>query len=701
MIGGGVNRYLGFRNLDTVVNAQPGDVDLRTDNAPPNLSATLGLVPSGAEDPGAQLTPDEVQQLLARAAASNANQTAIIAVVDRGGRILGVRVEGGVSPAITGNTQNLVFAIDGAVAEARTGALFGNDQAPLTSRTIGFISQTTITQREVESDPSIQDPNSPLRGPGFVAPIRIGGHFPPGVSYTPQVDLFEIEGTNRDTTFHVGPSGIVGAPDSVRLPERFNVTPADIPGTIPLNQQLEPMDSYGFVSGLEPNAAPRGIGTLPGGIPIYKTDPETGRLLEVGGIGVFFPGTTGFADEENSRLSSNFDPTKPDLSLQAEYMAFAALGGLPPLGLGIGTLGGVAPVPGVGLPNIPPNRIDLVGITLDTIGPGGTQGPQNLFTFGATLGQGNPNSGFNASLRLPVNNTFGGATVNDPGTNPPAGNNNTLAGTPVPEGWLVTPHAGTTLTAAEVQQIIEQGVKQAIETRAAIRLPLDSITSMVFAVADPVTGEILGLFRMPDATTFSIDVAVAKARNNAYYANPAQLQPQDQLPGIPPGVAFSSRTFRYLAEPFFPEGIDGTQPGAPFSILHDGNVSFSTALNLGAPLPASAYVSILGHDAFNPQTNFHDPFNILNQNGIVFFPGGVPLYQGSVLAGGLGVSGDGVDQDDVVTFSAKANFGQPPSILQIDQLLFDGVRLPYQEFNRQPLEDPVPGGAVVVANQSP
>ena len=49
------------------------------------------------------------------------------------GAPLGVRVEGNVSPAITGNTEKLVFAIDGALAEARTAAFFANDQAPLTA----------------------------------------------------------------------------------------------------------------------------------------------------------------------------------------------------------------------------------------------------------------------------------------------------------------------------------------------------------------------------------------------------------------------------------------------------------------------------------------------------------------------------------------------------------------------------------------
>src|SRR5262249_8096261 len=142
------------------------------------------------------------------------------------------------------------------------------------------------------------------------------------------------------------------------------------------------------------------------------------------------------------------------------------------------------------------------------------------------------------------------------------------AGEPVPDGWLVTPHAGDGLTADDVTRIIRQGIDEANSVRAAIRLPLNSRTKMVFAVSDK-EGNILGLFRMPDATVFSIDVAVAKARNVAYYANSDLLQPQDQTPGVPPGVAFTNRTFRYLAQPRFPEGIDGAPPG-PFSVLNDG-----------------------------------------------------------------------------------------------------------------------------------
>ena len=188
--------------------------------------------------------------------------------------------------------------------------------------------------------------------------------------------------------------------------------------------------------------------------------------------------------------------------------------------------------------------------------------------------------------------------------------------------------------------IVTRGIATANRTRAAIRLPLDSRTRMTFAVTDS-TGEVLGLYRMPDATTFSIDVSVAKARNVAYYADPARLQEIDQIPGLPAGVAFSSRTIRFAALPYFPEGQDNFPPG-PFSILNDGGHPPRSPLNSGPPLPASAFTSVQGYDAFHPQTNFRDPANILNQNGIVFFPGGVPLYKDTDgdgvrdLVGGLG-----------------------------------------------------------------
>ncbi len=86
------------------------------------------------------LTVDDVKTLLDRAEMVSSSNDAIIAVVDRSGRILGVRVESDVEKAYAGRDKELAFAIDGAVAKARTAAFFSNNEAPLTSRTIRFIS---------------------------------------------------------------------------------------------------------------------------------------------------------------------------------------------------------------------------------------------------------------------------------------------------------------------------------------------------------------------------------------------------------------------------------------------------------------------------------------------------------------------------------------------------------------------------------
>jgi uncharacterized protein GlcG (DUF336 family) len=209
---------------------------------------------------------------------------------------------------------------------------------------------------------------------------------------------------------------------------------------------------------------------------------------------------------------------------------------------------------------------------------------------------------------------------------------------------------------------------------------------MVFAVSDE-NGDILGLYRMPDATYFSLGVAVAKARNVAYYDNPALLQPADQIKGIPAGTALTARTFRYLSLPHFPEGIDIYPPG-PGSILNDGGVT-KYGTNKGSPLPAKAFQTLQGFNDFNPNTNFRNPYNKDNQNGVVFFPGSAPLYKDVTgtgtkqLVGGLGVSGDGVFQDDDVTAEAALAYA-PPSRKRADMVKVRGVRLPFFKFNRNP-----------------
>jgi hypothetical protein len=68
---------------------------------------------------------------------------------------------------------------------------------------------------------------------------------------------------------------------------------------------------------------------------------------------------------------------------------------------------------------------------------------------------------------------------------------------------------------------------------------------------------------------------------------------------------------------------------------------------------------------------------------VVFFPGAVGLFKNGTLVGGLGISGDGVDQDDYVTSGGSAGF-EAPTAIRADQIVINGVRLPYFKFPRNP-----------------
>jgi len=61
------------------------------------------------------------------------------------------------------------------------------------------------------------------------------------------------------------------------------------------------------------------------------------------------------------------------------------------------------------------------------------------------------------------------------------------------------------------------------------------------------------------------------------------------------------------------------------------------------------------------------------------------LYRDGNLIGGFGVSGDGVDQDDVVTYVGATGF-MPEShgVTRADQTFVRNIRLPYQKFLRNP-----------------
>ena len=127
---------------------------------------------------------------------------------------------------------------------------------------------------------------------------------------------------------------------------------------------------------------------------------------------------------------------------------------------------------------------------------------------------------------------------------------------------------------------------------------------MVFAVTD-LDGNVVGLYRMPDATIFSIDVAVAKARNVAYYANPRSSS-RSTRSGRAAGVGVHQPHVPLPRRAAVPGGHRRRPAGAVLAAQRRpvGTDRF-TGRQVGAPLPASAYQSVVGYDSFNPGTNFH------------------------------------------------------------------------------------------------
>ncbi|HEY4423713.1 MAG TPA: heme-binding protein [Pyrinomonadaceae bacterium] len=251
--------------------------------------------------------------------------------------------------------------------------------------------------------------------------------------------------------------------------------------------------------------------------------------------------------------------------------------------------------------------------------------------------------------------------------------------------------AGTTpssnaLTASEVGTIISHAAQQANITRAAIRQPLGSNARVSIAVVD-TAGVVLGIFRQQDAPVFGFDVAGQKARTAAFFsgANAAgalraagfgSYVDRAQADGLrfDGSFAFTDRATGFLHRPFFPDGIDNTAAG-PFSTALSDWSPFNVGLQLDL-IKTNFLASVVGPAV--PCTSIPSL-----PNGVQIFPGSVPLYKNGVLVGAIGISGDGVDQDDLIA-AAGANGFSPPTQIRADQIFVRGVRLPFLKFPRSP-----------------
>jgi len=228
---------------------------------------------------------------------------------------------------------------------------------------------------------------------------------------------------------------------------------------------------------------------------------------------------------------------------------------------------------------------------------------------------------------------------------------------------LPLPNSVARLSAQEVSNILAAAANRARTTRAGIRLPRGVRAQMFISVvnnpnsndAPPV---VLGTFcTSPDTTRFSWDVAVQKARTAVFFSAADR--------------AYSSRTVGFLAQSFYPPGIDVTQPGLFFG-LQERFSSITPGVSMLFTNPANGAVFYT-----SAQVDGNLP------NGITIFPGGFPLYRDGVLIGGIGVSGDGIDQDDLVA-AAGASLFQAPVPNRADRTQYRGARLPFAKFPRNP-----------------
>ena len=431
-------------------------------------------------------------------------------------------------------------------------------------------------------------------------------------------------------------------------------------------------------STIGPKAAPLGLSAEPGGLPLYKNG------VVVGGVGVMATGT----------YSLDLDILNTDTNVN-ELVAVA------------GTFGFAAPS------GVRADRITVDGRTLRYVdseavksnpaaAPVFSSIPPTVGSLTATpLGGspivsgtafGTPASGFRADVNPAFSGTGAFVLVDSADVN------------------RYPPRAGTDglLTAAEVTQILKSAIEVANRARGQIRQPLGSSAQVTISVVD-TSGVVLGLIRTPDAPIFGTDVSLQKARTAAFFSS---VTAAAALSGLPPamfpsgavsiaafvpatrgflndpnafanGIAYGNRGIGNLARPYFPDGITGANAG-PLSVAPPNWSIFNVGLQLDLVFNEIANALQL---KLNKGCAGQTPDALRLANGIQIFPGSVPIFRGNQLVGAIGVSGDGIDQDDMVSFLGLANAGQilntgianAPAAIRNDNIVpqGEGTRLRY------------------------
>ncbi len=574
------------------------------------------------------LTVSDVQQIISQsvAEAQARNRPATIAVVDRVGNLLALfsmnnadrtlRIPG-VSAPLGGTLPGLSLgspaALPGAVSKAMTAAYLSSGGNAFSTRTASQIVQQ---------------------------------HFPPGPS------------TN----------GLESGP-------LFGVQFSSLPCS-DLVTRFDPLGGPSAMVG--PKRTPLGLSADPGGLALYKNG------VLVGGVGVMADGVYGFdpntidvdADDEEYIALAGTRNFEAPAGIRADRISvdgtqlrysdatpdkFRATGAAPSFSSINGTVGALSPLTGYSAGAI------IAGMAYGTEASGMRAATASEFSnrdaFVLTDGSGNN--------RFPVRAGTDGSSI------------------------------ATPMSAAEARAILEEAFLIMTRARAQIRQPLDSRAQVSISVVDTF-GAVLGVVRSPDAPVFGVDVSLQKARTAAFFSNARaasdlsgngvaavrnRLSAAQTFFGnsnvFTGQTAWSARAIGNVARPFFPDG-EVARPQGPFSVPVASFNPFSTGLqselvfdNITSHV---AYLLTSGGSADTPARCSLSPDAAPGQNrlqnGIQIFPGAVPIYRGSTLIGAIGVSGDGIDQDDMIAFLGAHNagariggIGNAPAATRSDQIL--------------------------------
>ena len=138
-------------------------------------------------------------------------------------------------------------------------------------------------------------------------------------------------------------------------------------------------------------------------------------------------------------------------------------------------------------------------------------------------------------------------------------------------------------------------------------------------------------------------------------------------------AAFADRSGGNLSRPYYPDGVEANPNGplskprgqwSVFSVGLQSDLIYNDLIHHVAHVAldggiADVDLGCVGNTGFDPEALFLERIRVPQlANGIQIFPGSVPIFRGDVLVGGIGVSGDGVDQDDMIAFLAVHKAGE-------------------------------------------